>query len=60
VPETEETITLHWGDFTGGSPNDGVDPSEIWQLQWDFAWAGDADTPYPIEVMLDDLTLVTD
>lgn len=58
VTDTEETITLSWTDFTGGLPEDGVDPAKVWQLQWDFAWAGDADTPYPVNVVIDDLTLV--
>jgi hypothetical protein len=46
-----------WADFTGGAPSAGVDPSEIWQFQWDFDWA-DGTTPFPVDVTLDDVMLV--
>ena len=58
VPEAEETVTLAWTDFSGGSPVDGVDPGEIIQLQWEFDWGGESDTPYEVSVTVDDIMLV--
>jgi hypothetical protein len=57
VPSSPAVVTLTWADFTGGAPSAGVDPSEIWQLQWDFDWA-DGTTPFPVDVTLDDVMLV--
>jgi hypothetical protein len=56
VPSTPEVVTVAWEDFTGGMPSATLDPSEIWQFQWDFDWA-DGTTPYPVDVTLDDVTL---
>ncbi|HEX6274552.1 MAG TPA: hypothetical protein VFZ53_16025 [Polyangiaceae bacterium] len=57
VPETPEVITVTWDDFVDGAPSAGVDPSEIWQFQWDFDWA-DGTSSYPVDITLDDVTLV--
>jgi hypothetical protein len=56
VPSTPEVVTVAWEDFTGGLPSATLDPSEIWQFQWDFDWA-EGSTPYPVDVTLDDVTL---
>jgi hypothetical protein len=57
VPSSPTVVTVTWADFTGGAPSAGVDPSEIWQFQWDFDWA-DGTTPFPVDVTLDDVMLV--
>jgi hypothetical protein len=50
-------ITLPWTAFSGGSPASAVDPAEITQLNWDFAWTSGM-TPYDVDVTLDRVMLV--
>ncbi len=49
-----QTISLEWGDFSGGSPNDQPDPSELISLVWVFGWSMGA-TPYEVDVTVDDI-----
>ena len=56
VPSSPEVVTVTWADFTAGAPSMGVDPSEIWQFQFDFDWA-DGTTPFPVDITLDDVIL---
>lgn len=50
-------VTVLWEDFTGGSPSIAVDPSKVYQLQWEFIASTDGEA-YDAEVMLDNVTLV--
>ncbi|HVR20350.1 MAG TPA: hypothetical protein VMS65_11655 [Polyangiaceae bacterium] len=56
VPSSPGVITVAWADFVGGAPSASVDPSEIWQFQWDFDWA-EGTTPFAVDVTLDDVML---
>jgi hypothetical protein len=56
VPETPEVVSVRFETLTGGSPAFMVDPAEVVQLTWSFAW-GDGVTPYDVDVTLDDVVL---
>jgi hypothetical protein len=55
VTDTPTTVQLAWEDFTGEMPADSFDPAEITFIGWNFAWAGAADTPYNVDVVIDDI-----
>ncbi len=55
-----ETVTVLFGDTTGGAPRPSVDPSEILQFHFAFAWTdydGVQSEPYDVDVTLDDIRL---
>jgi hypothetical protein len=55
VSETPETVELLWSDFTGGKPESTMNPAQITRFGFRFAWGGDSDTAYDVDVTLDDL-----
>jgi hypothetical protein len=58
VPATPGTITVLWADLMGGLPEASVTPSEITSIWWSFPWNGAADTPYAVDITVDDIQLV--
>jgi hypothetical protein len=71
LSDTATTVTLHWTDFTGGSPNASPNPAEITGIQFQppapytYPWDNDAGTvvrtlsnPYNLNVTIGDITLV--
>ncbi len=58
IPLTEQmrTISFEWDDFSGGSPNDHPDPSELISLVWVFRWKqGDH---YAVDVTVDNVHFI--
>jgi hypothetical protein len=58
VPATAATVTVLWGEFTGGKPAATVNPAEILGFQWSFNWAGATGVAYAANVTIDDVTFV--
>jgi hypothetical protein len=56
VPETPEVVRVRFDSLIGGSHQYTVDPAEVIQLTWAFAW-GDGATPYEVDVTVDDVVL---
>jgi hypothetical protein len=56
VPETPEIVSVRFETLIGGSPEYDVNPAEVLQLTWAFAW-GDATEPYDVDVTVDDVVL---
>jgi hypothetical protein len=57
VPATASTISVLWSDFTGGTPEASVTPSEITSIAWNFQWSGSG-TPYAVDIVMDDLAFI--
>lgn len=55
---TPETVSLTWADFTGGKPAGALNPAEITGFGFFFTWGGASDTPYEVDVTLDDLSFL--
>jgi hypothetical protein len=58
ITSTPTTVTFLWSDFTGGKPAATVDPARITAIYWYFPWSGSGQTPYTVDVMLDNLSFV--
>ena len=58
LAETSQVLDFLWADFTGGAPKDSVDPAEITGFAWYFAWGGDTDTSYDVDLVLDELGFI--
>jgi len=48
-------VEVKFSDVTGGVPVAAVDGKDLVGLEWAFAWAGATDTPYDVDVTLDDI-----
>jgi hypothetical protein len=58
VTATPTVVSVLWSDFTGGSPDtDVATPSEITGISWAFPWTS-AGTPYPVDLVIDDLSFI--
>lgn len=55
---TPTVVTVHWADLVGGKPNASVDPAQITSVWWSFPWTGASDTPYPVDITVDNIQLV--
>jgi hypothetical protein len=58
VTDTPTVVKVLWSDFTGGSPEVSVvTPSEITSIAWTIPWTSGG-TPYPIDLVIDDLSFI--
>lgn len=55
VPAGGGNVSVKFGDVVGGVPNATVNGSDIVGFEWAFVWAGMADTPYPVDVTIDNI-----
>lgn len=55
VPAGGGVVSVKFSDLTGGLPVAGVDGKDLLGLQWAFTWAGATDTPYDVDVTVDDV-----
>ena len=55
VPETAATIEVLWDELSGGAPLDGVDPSELFGLQWQLNCSPD---PCDVSITVDDIAFI--
>jgi hypothetical protein len=58
VTEAPQLVALNWEDFSGGSPQGSITPDTITGFGFQFSWGGDTDTPYEVDVVLDDLGFI--
>lgn len=58
VTTTPTLIQVTWADFTGGAPEASVTPSELSRFGWFVEWAGETDTPYDIDITIDDIAFM--
>jgi hypothetical protein len=56
LPATPEIVAVRFETLLDGLPVNRVDPAEVVQLSWTFAW-GDGAIPYDVDVTLDDVVL---
>ncbi len=55
VTDTPTTVQIAWDDLTGEKPAGSFDPAELTFIGWNFAWAGAGDTPYDVDIVIDDI-----
>jgi hypothetical protein len=48
-------VSVTWAQIVGGIPNATVTGADVVGLEWAFTWAGATDTPYDVDVTVDDL-----
>jgi hypothetical protein len=58
VTATTATQSVLWGSLTGGTPDASPNPSEITSIYWYFPWTGTGDTPYAVDLVIDDLKFI--
>jgi hypothetical protein len=62
VTETPTEQSILWSDFSGGSPDTSVTPSDIVAIHWFFpnppGVGTDSPTPYQVDITLDDLSFI--
>ena len=56
VPASPGTIEVLWDELSGGVPIEGVDPTELLGIQWQFS-CGDADCN--VNITVDDVAFIT-
>ena len=55
VVEAGSVVEVKFAQAMGGAPVMGVDGKDILGLEWAFPWAGATDTPYDVDVTVDDI-----
>jgi hypothetical protein len=53
-----QTVRIMWSGFTGGKPQPSVMPSEITSIAWYVSWAGATQTPYAVDIHIDNLAFI--
>jgi hypothetical protein len=50
--------SILWTDLAGGSPLASPDPKALTSIYWNFLWTGAGETPYDVDLVVDDLKFV--
>jgi hypothetical protein len=58
LSNTPMLVSLPWSDFTGGRPEGTPNAEEITGFGFYVTWGGDSDTPYEMDITLDDLSFM--
>jgi hypothetical protein len=58
VSEFPTTVSLSWADFTGGTPETTPNLAEVTAFGFYVTWGGATDTPYEMDLTIDDLTFI--
>lgn len=61
IPAEPTEVIVRWEDVTMGKPvvfDPATSPTELVGLQWQFPWAGAADTEYAVDITIDDVKFI--
>jgi hypothetical protein len=58
VTSTPTVVEIPWASFTGGKPQNSVNPAELTSINWYLTWNGETDTAYDVDLVIDDLSFV--
>ncbi|MBV9948936.1 MAG: hypothetical protein JOZ69_18955 [Myxococcales bacterium] len=60
VPSAPTVMTIHWSDLSGGAPLAGLtDTAHFTGFQWNMPWPCTGGVPYPVNITVRDVELVT-
>ena len=58
IPAEPETVTVDFAALRGGVPEDTVNPAEITAIEWIFDCSSCLDSPYDVDVTIDNVRLI--
>jgi hypothetical protein len=59
LTKNTKTVALHWSDLTNGTPRARPDPAQLEWLYWALPWDPATSTPYSFDIILDNLSFLT-